>query len=161
MGPRDLTGQDEMTVTAWHTPGKELKIDLAWPKMTPAASDLEFGVTITPDRKVVTKFGWEMAGVKKVYLDVVGNNPWMGDYKLSRQGEFEEVSGSVYKIKWTGHGETTNGFLRRISPVETNVVASVNVRSMKVDAIVRKSLAGNEYGFTLTNDKFKLLAGHQ
>merc|ERR1712117_65705 len=179
--PRDLTGQDEMTVTAWHTPGKELKIesnppevqsmkatsagptkkfefngkevatvdfdssskkashtmhlpsgkdltiDLAWPKMTPAASDLEFGVTITPDRKVVTKFGWEMAGVKKVYLDVAGNNPWMGDYKLSRQGELEEVSGSVYKIKWTGHGETTKGFLRRVSPVETNVVASVNV----------------------------------
>merc|ERR1712045_1017867 len=126
---RDITGQDEMIVSAWHTPGKELKIEtnlpevqsmkvtsagptkkfefngkevatvdfdssskkashtmhLAWPKMTPAASDLEFGVTITPDRKVVTKFGWEMAGVKKVYLDVVGNNPWMGDYKLSRQ----------------------------------------------------------------------------
>merc|ERR1712203_716929 len=147
MGPRDLTGQDEMTVTAWHTPGKELKIDLAWPKMTPAASDLEFGVTITPDRKVVTKFGWEMAGVKRVYLDVVGNNPWIGDYKLSRQGEFEEVSGSVYKIKWTGHGETTNGFLGRISPVETNVVASVNVRNMKVDAIVRKTLAGNEFTY--------------
>merc|ERR1711978_329198 len=107
---RDITGQDEMIVSAWHTPGKELKIetnlpevqsmkvtsagptkkfefngkevatvdfdssskkashtmhlpsgkdltiDLAWPKMTPAASDLEFGVTITPDRKVVTKF---------------------------------------------------------------------------------------------------------
>merc|ERR1719447_2462701 len=103
---RDITGQDEMIVSAWHTPGKELKIetnlpevqsmkvtsagptkkssptmhlpsgkdltiDLAWPKMTPAASDPEFGVTITPDRKVVTKFGWEMAGVKKVYLDVV------------------------------------------------------------------------------------------
>merc|ERR1711872_70260 len=210
---RDITGQDEMIVSAWHTPGKELKIetnlpevksmkitsagptkkfefngkevatvdfdssskkashtmhlpsgkdltiDLAWPKMTPAASDLEFGVTITPDRKVVTKFGWEMAGVKKVYLDVVGNNPWMGDYKLSRQGEFEEVSGSVYKIKWTGHGETTKGFLRRVSPVETNVVASVNVRNMKVDAIVWKSFAGQKYGFTLTNDKFTLLAG--
>merc|ERR1712073_149998 len=119
-------------------------IDLAWPKMTPAASDLEFGVTITPDRKVVTKFGWEMAGVKKVYLDVVGNNPWIGDYKLSRQGEFEPVSPSVYKMKWTGHGETTNGFLRRISPV---------------DAIVWKSFAGKKYGFTLTNDKFLLLAG--
>merc|ERR1712051_688217 len=110
--PRDVVGQDEMTVSAWHTPGKELKfetnlpefrtmkitsagptktfwfngeekatvffdssskkashsmhlpngknltIDLAWPKMTADASDLEFGVTITPDRKVVTKFGW-------------------------------------------------------------------------------------------------------
>merc|ERR1711884_679717 len=210
---RDITGQDEMIVSAWHTPGKELKIetnlaeiqsmkvtsagptkkfefngkevatvdfdssskkashtmhlpsgkdltiDLAWPKMTPAASDLEFGVTITPDRKVVTKFGWEMAEVKKVYLDVVGNNPWMGDYKLSRQGEFEEVSPRVYKMKWTGHGETTNGFLRRISPVETNVVTSFNMINMKVDAIVWKSFAGKKYGFTLTNDKFLLLAG--
>merc|ERR1712241_397561 len=111
-----------------HLPsGKDLTIDLAWPKMTPAASDLEFGVTITPDRKVVTKFGWEMAGVKKVYLDVVGNNPWIGDYKLSRQGEFEQVSPRVYK--------------------------------MKVDAIVWKSFAGKKYGFTLTNDKFLLLAG--
>merc|ERR1712110_1085419 len=210
---RDVTGQDELTVSAWHTPGKELKIetnlpefrtmkvtsagpaktfwfngeekatvnfdtssktashtmhlpsgkdltiDLAWPKMTADASDLEFGVTITPDRKVVTKFGWEWAGVKKVYLDVVGNNPWIGDYKLSRKGEFEEVSGSLYKIKWTGHGETTKGFLRRVSPVETNVVTSINMRNLKVDAIVWKSFAGKKYGFTLTNDKFLLLAG--
>jgi len=210
---REILGQDEVTVSAWHTPGKELKfetnlpevrtmkvtsagptktfyfngeekatvdfdssskkashtmhlpsgkdltIDLAWPKMTADASDLEFGVTITPDRKVVTKFGWEWAGVKKVYLDVVGNNPWIGDYKLSRQGEFEEVSGSLYKIKWTGHGETTKGFLRRVSPVETNVVASVNTRNLKVDAIVWKSFAGQKYGFTLNNDKFQLLAG--
>merc|ERR1712203_411176 len=211
---RDFVGQDELTVSAWHTPGKELKfetnlpefqtmkvtsagptktfwfngeekatvdfassskkashtmhlpsgkdltIDLAWPKMTPAASDLEFGVTITPDRKVVTKFGWEMAGVKEVYLDVVGNNPWIGDYKLSRQGEFEEISGSLYKIKWTGHGETTKGFLRRVSPVETNVVASLNTRNLKVDAIVWKSFAGKKYGFTMNNDKFTLLAGN-
>merc|ERR1712241_1007034 len=210
---RDVTGQDELTVSAWHAPGKELKIetnlpefrtmkvtsagpaktfwfngeekatvnfdtssktashtmhlpsgkdltiDLAWPKMTADASDLEFGVTITPDRKVVTKFGWEWAGVKKVHLDVVGNNPWIGDYKLSRQGEFEEVSGSLYKMKWTGHGETTKGFLRRISPVETNVVTSINMRTLKVDAIVWKSFAGKKYGFTLTNDKFLLLAG--
>merc|ERR1711910_231909 len=156
----DFDSSSKKASHTMHLPsGKDLTIDLAWPKMTPAASDLEFGVTITPDRKVVTKFGWEMAGVKKVYLDVVGNNPWMGDYKLSRQGEFEEVSGSVYKIKWTGHGETTKGFLRRVSPVETNVVASVNVRNMKVDAFVLKSFAGQKYGFTLTNDKFTLLAG--
>merc|ERR1711922_75190 len=148
----DFDSSSKKASHTMHLPsGKDLTIDLAWPKMTPAASDLEFGVTITPDRKVVTKFGWEMAGVKKVYLDVVGNNPWIGDYKLSRQGEFEEVSGSVYKIKWTGHGETTKGFLRRVSPVETNVVASVNVRNMNVDAIVWKSFAGKKYGFTLSN----------
>merc|ERR1712203_1017364 len=70
---------DTSSKTASHTmhlpSGKDLTIDLAWPKMTADASDLEFGVTITPDRKVVTKFGWEWAGVNKVYLDVVGSNP--------------------------------------------------------------------------------------
>merc|ERR1712112_205144 len=136
---RDFVGQDELTVSAWHTPGKELKFETNLPefrtmKITSAGPTKTFwfngeekatvdfdssskkashtmhlpsgkDLTIAPDRKVVTKFGWEWAGVKKVYLDVVGNNPWMGDYKLSRQGEFEEVSGSLYKIKWTGHGE--------------------------------------------------------
>merc|ERR1719342_1491484 len=140
----DFDSSSKKASHTMHLPsGKDLTIDLAWPKMTADASDLEFGVTITPDRKVVTKFGWEWAGVKKVYLDVVGNNPWIGDYKLSRQGEFEEVS----------------GFLRRVSPVETNVVASVNTRNLKVDAIVWKSFAGQKYGFTLNNDKFQLLAG--
>merc|ERR1712050_350557 len=156
----DFDSSSKKASHTMHLPsGKDLTIDLAWPKMTADASDLEFGVTITPNRKVVTKFGWEWAGVKKVYLDVVGNNPWIGDYKLSRKGEFEEVSGSLYKMKWTGHGETTKGFLRRVSPVETNVVASVNTRNLKVDAIVWKSFAGQKYGFTLNNDKFMLLAG--
>merc|ERR1711918_315134 len=59
---------DTSSKTASHTmhlpSGKDLTIDLAWPKMTADASDLEFGVTITPDRKVVTKFGWEWAGAE-------------------------------------------------------------------------------------------------
>merc|ERR1712008_549112 len=117
---RDVIGQDELSVTAKHTPGAELMIEtnlsevqsvkvttvgvtrkfelngnelatidfdastktvsLAWPKMTPKASDLEFGVIITPDRQVTTKFGWAMGGKNTVYVDVVGNNPWIGDY---------------------------------------------------------------------------------
>merc|ERR1712107_947441 len=72
----DFDSSSKKASHTMHLPsGKDLTIDLAWPKMTPAASDLEFGVTITPDRKVVTKFGWEMAGVKKVYLDVVVTTP--------------------------------------------------------------------------------------
>merc|ERR1711963_237071 len=31
--PRDLTGQDEMIVSAWHTPGKELKIETNLPEV--------------------------------------------------------------------------------------------------------------------------------
>merc|ERR1712008_55571 len=46
-----------------------------------------------------------------VYVDVVGNNPWIGDYKLSRKGEFEQVNSNNFKVSWTGHGETSKGFL--------------------------------------------------
>merc|ERR1712013_879488 len=73
----------------------------------------------------------EMRGVFPVVFDyVVKYNikdamEHQGKAKMKFDGEFEEVSGSVYKIKWTGHGETTKGFLRRVSPVETNMVASV------------------------------------
>merc|ERR1711928_152064 len=93
-------------------------------KMTVFFDKINKSILFVPKMKMDTTLAID--GEK---ISVVGNNPWMGDYKLSRQGEFEEVSGSVYKIKWTGHGETTKGFLRRVSPVETNVVASVNVRN--------------------------------
>merc|ERR1712209_353063 len=74
---------------------------------------MKMDTTLTLDGEKISEFVFDNTQAKKVYLDVVGNNPWIGDYKLSRQGEFEPVSPSVYKIKWTGHGETTNGFLRR------------------------------------------------
>merc|ERR1711956_171947 len=52
---------DASTKTAIHTMqlprGKTLTVSLAWPKMTPKASDLEFGVII-----IITKFGWAMGG---------------------------------------------------------------------------------------------------
>jgi len=154
---------DSSAKTASHTmqlpSGKTLTVNLAWPKMTPQASDLEFGVIITPDRQVTTKFGWKMGGKNSVYMDVVGNNPWIGDYKLSRKGEFEQVNRNNFKVSWTGHGETSKGFLRSFSPVETHIVAAVNTNNLKVDANVWKSFAGMKYGFTMNNDKFELLSG--
>ena len=47
----------------WCDDGKEgaPAIDLTWLKRTTDAPDLGVGVTITPDRKVVTMFGWEGA----------------------------------------------------------------------------------------------------
>merc|ERR1711926_31755 len=80
---RDLTGQDEMIVSAWHTPGKELKIETNLPEVQ------SMKVTSAGPTKKFEFNGKEVATVdfdsssKKVYLDVVGNSPWMGDYKLS------------------------------------------------------------------------------
>merc|ERR1711981_1065535 len=159
---RDVTGQDELTVSAWHTPGKELKIETNLPefktmKVTSAGPAKTFW--FNGEEKATVNFDTSSKTASHTMHLPSGKDPWIGDYKLSRKGEFEEVSGSLYKIKWTGHGETTKGFLRRVSPVETNVVASLNTRNLKVDAIVWKSFAGKKYGFTMNNDKFTLLAG--
>merc|ERR1711930_40650 len=159
---RDFVGQDELTVSAWHTPGKELKFETNLPefrtmKVTSAGPAKTFW--FNGEEKATVNFDTSSKTASHTMHLPSGNNPWIGDYKLSRKGEFEEVSGSLYKIKWTGHGETTKGFLRRVSPVETNVVASLNTRNLKVDAIVWKSFAGKKYGFTMNNDKFTLLAG--
>merc|ERR1712039_9339 len=155
--PRDLTGQDEMTVTAWHTPGKELKIESNLPefqsmKITSAGATKKFEFT----GKEVATVDFDSSSKKASHTMHL---PSGKDLTIDLAWPKMTPAASVYKIKWTGHGETTKGFLRRVSPVETNVVASVNVRNMKVDAIVWKSFAGQKYGFTLTNDKFTLLAG--
>jgi hypothetical protein len=143
-----------------HLPnGKDVIVSVAWPKITADASDLVFGVTITPDRKVVAKLGWANGKENKVYLDIVGNNPWMGDYKLSRKGEFEAISSSQYKMKWVGHTEVAKGGFHMFSPIETHMVGSVNTDTHRVDANMWKVVRGKKWGFTMANDKFHLLTG--
>merc|ERR1712039_23154 len=154
---RDITGQDEMIVSAWHTPGKELKIETNLPevqsmKVTSAGPTKKFEF----NGKEVATVDFDSSSKKASHTMHL---PSGKDLTIDLAWPKMTPAASVYKIKWTGHGETTKGFLRRVSPVETNVVASVNVRNMKVDAIVWKSFAGQKYGFTLTNDKFTLLAG--
>jgi hypothetical protein len=210
---QSIFGQEEITMNAWHTAGKELKVEtnlpalkamkitntgitkkfelngkeltqvdydsaakkashtvhlpngkdvivsVAWPKITADASDLEFGVTITPDRKVVAKFGWAFTAINKVYLDIVGNNPWMGDYKLSRKGEFQAISPSQYKWTWLGHSEVARGGFHMLSPIETHMVGSVDIAAKRVDANMWKVVRGKKWGFTMANDKFFLLTG--
>merc|ERR1712079_645125 len=164
---RDVTGQDELTVSAWHTPGKELKIETNLPEfrtMKVTSSGPAKTFWFNGEEKATVNFDtssktashtMHLPSGKDLTIDLA----WPKMTADASDLEFEEVSGSLYKIKWTGHGETTKGFLRRVSPVETNVVASLNTRNLKVDAIVWKSFAGKKYGFTMNNDKFTLLAG--
>merc|ERR1712156_721344 len=53
-------------------------------------------ISVESDRKTKLHVLFNFQEDNKWELKVVGNNPWIGDYKLSRQGEFEPVSPSVY-----------------------------------------------------------------
>ena len=95
----------------------------------------------------------------KTYIDIAGKNPSLGDYKLTRNIDYKYISRqATYKIKMTGHAEATKG-LTAFSPMETNVLASINTITHHVDAIVKETIAGKTYGFTMTNEKFMLLTG--
>merc|ERR1712088_661205 len=126
---RDVIGQDELSVTAKHTPGAELMIEtnlseMQSVKVTTVGATRKFELngnelaTIDFDSSAKTaSHTMQLPGGKNsVYMDVVGNNPWIGDYKLSRKGEFEQVNRNNFKVSWTGHGETSKGFLRSFSP---------------------------------------------
>jgi len=215
--PRDIFGQDTLTISAVHIPGTELMIEtnlpnvksikisgtgttkkfelngnelatvdfdptskmasttvqlptgqdmtlsITWPKLTAADSDLVFSASITPNRELTTKFGWKMAAnwaMLKTYIDIAGKNPSLGDYKLTRNIDYKYIAKqATYKIKVTGHVEATKGLVA-FSPMETNVLASINTNTHHVDAIVKETIAGKTYGFTMTNEKFMLLTGN-
>merc|ERR1712116_45921 len=150
---RDITGQDEMIVSAWHTPGKELKIETNLPevqsmKITSAGPTKKFEF----NGKEVATVDFDSSSKKASHTMHLPSGK-----DLTIDLAWPKMTPAASDLEF---GVTiTKGFLRRVSPVETNVVASVNVRNMKVDAIVWKSFAGQKYGFTLTNDKFTLLAG--
>merc|ERR1712105_127433 len=126
--------------------------------------DLEFAVEVTPNRKLEGKVGWECLDRYdniKVYLDIKGSNPHIGDYMIQRNGEYERIASVpyMYKLTWTGKAEFAEGPLATFSPIDTNMVASVNLANLHVDANIVKSFGGKRWGFTLANDKFTLISG--
>merc|ERR1712107_135105 len=129
---RDITGQDEMIASAWHTPGKELKIETNLPEVQ------SMKVTSAGPTK---KFEFNGKEVATVAFD-------SSSKKASHTMHLPSGKDLTIDLAWP-----------KMTPAASDLEFGVTIRNMKVDAIVWKSFAGQKYGFTLTNDKFTLLAG--
>merc|ERR1711955_160389 len=105
-------------------------------------TDLEFSVEITPQRKMEGKVGWDCQNKKVIYFDIKGINPYIGDYMIQRNGEYEKISDTEYKLTWTGKAEYAKGPLAMYSPIDTNIMTSINTANLHVDANVVKSFDG-------------------
>merc|ERR1711955_115191 len=110
----------------WYQPTSEhVTVSLSWPKLELDTTDLEFNVEITPQRKLEGKMGWECPSnqdKKVIYFDIKGNNPYIGDYMIQRNGEYEKISETEYKLTWTGKAEYAKGPLAMYSPIDTNIM---------------------------------------
>ena len=155
-------GSHSISQTVMLPTGEHVTVSLSWPKLELDSTELEFTVEITPHMRLEGKVGWECPSnqdKKVIYFDIKGNNPYIGDFMIQRNGEYEKISDTEYKLTWTGKAGFANGPLVTFSPIDTNLVVSVNTANLHVDANVTKSFGGKMWGFTLANDKFALISG--
>jgi len=153
-------GSHSISQTVVLPTGEHVTVSLSWPRLEMDTTDLEFTVELTPHRKLEGKLGWEFSSNhdnNMVYFDIKGSNPYIGDYIIQRNGHYEKISGTEYKLTWTGKAEFAKGPLAMYSPIDTNIVTSVNTANLHVDANVVKSFGGRRWGFTLMNGKFTLI----
>ena len=105
---------------------EKLTLSLAWPRLTAPGSDIVLDVVITPNRKVNMKLGFDRQpgegfGFLKFYMDAIGANPSIGDYKFSRNLASGESKGRRYDLKWTGQDKVSKGPLAAFSPMDNDV----------------------------------------
>jgi len=153
-------GSHSISQTVMLPTGEHVTVSLSWPKLELDTTDLEFNVEITPHRKLEGKMGWECPSnqdKKVIYFDIKGNNPYIGEYMIQRNGEYEKISETEYKLTWTGKAEYAKGPLAMYSPIDTNIMTSINTANLHVDANVVKSFGGRSWGFTLMDGQFTMI----
>jgi len=117
-------------------------------------------------------YGHSMFEPQSIGLDVGGNLPSLGEFKISREAQFQVFGEperiSTYKIQWSGHDEISEGGLAAFSPMDTMVVVDINdtdgdstiesfLKSSSIQAY--KSFGGKRWGVNLSKDNIRIITG--
>merc|ERR1712062_843351 len=145
----------------------------------PTERKLVFNMTRGQDRVDVVMsgidnfiYGHSMFEPQSIGLDVSGNLPSVGEFKISREalfqvfGEPERIS--THKIQWSGRDEISEGDFAAFSPMDTMVVVDINdtegdstlesyLKSSSIQAY--KSFGGKRWGVNLSKDNIRIITG--
>jgi hypothetical protein len=146
---------------------------------SPTARNLVFNMTKGPNRVDVVMsgldnfiYGHSMFEPQSIGLNVGGNLPSLGEFKISREAQFQVFGEperiSTYKIQWSGHDEISEGGLAAFSPMDTMVVVEINdtdgdstlesfLKSSSIQAY--KSFGGKRWGVNLSKDNIRIITG--
>merc|ERR1711934_958974 len=152
---------------------------------SPTARNLVFNMTKGQNRVDVVMsgldnfiYGHSMFEPQSIGLDVGGNLPSLGEFKISREAQFQVFGEpgrgrgleriSTYKIQWSGHDEISEGDLAAFSPMDTMVVVAINdtdgdstiesfLKSSNIQAY--KSFGGKRWGVNLSKDNVRIITG--
>ena len=125
---------------------------------------LEAGVELgsKADRRIVTRLGWihdRSQAKKKVMISLEGTHPMIGEYRISRDGDYQMTAPSEHKLIWRGISRFSSGKLATLSPIETDMEMTMDTVTPRLEARIEKVFAGRRIGLVLINGSISLISG--
>jgi len=80
----------------------------------------------------------------KISLKARGNNPWLGDYSLSREINWM-VENRIVEVDWSGLAQFENGWLASLSPIETSFQFKILLVKKDLIGKFMKKIDGKEF----------------
>merc|ERR1712002_116326 len=156
--------QRVLTVIIHRLNGEQLGIKLHLINLEMDRMNIEVGVEIgsRAERQIVARLGWQCdqsQGQKKPMISLEGTHPMVGEYRISREGDYQIISPSEYKLSWKGVSRFMSGKLATLSPIETDMEMTMNTVTPRMEAKIEKIFAGRKIGLALINGQIVLISG--
>ena len=87
-----------------------------------------------------------------------GENPMMGQFEFMRNGNWR-VDADTIDAQWNGKTNFAKGPLAIFSPIATTSTVNYNFASMVLNANIGKTVAGQKWGLTVSENKINLISG--
>merc|ERR1719222_462752 len=127
--------------------GEHLTTTVEWTADTLKKNQATVTVEITPNRKFKGIFGWDFQTMTmgNFNIDVKGENPWVGDYAIDRQVNWN-LSRPEYMFNWVGKSVFKTGPFFSFSPINFKLPAVVVEVDLGVDGGEGEEGTGLEHG---------------
>jgi len=160
--------QRALTVIIHRLNGEQLGIKLHLISLEMDRMNIEFGLEAgvelgsRAERRIVARVDWQRdqsQGQKKLMISLEGTHPMVGEYRISREGDYQIISPSEYKLSWKGVSRFMSGKLATLSPIETDMEMTMNTVTPRMEAKIEKIFAGRKIGLALINGQIVLISG--
>jgi hypothetical protein len=140
--------------------GEHLTTTVEWTKDTMKTNKAIVTVKVTPDRLFKGTFEWDFQTMTmgNLMFDLRGKNPWIGDYKVKRNVNWN-MAPPQFIFNWVGRSEFTTGPLSPISPIDSKFMVDFDTRRMHLNADLLEIVGGKKFGVKVARNRFTLLTG--
>merc|ERR1739844_154228 len=139
--------------------GEQVTISLDW--TTWNAKNNKVNVHIeTPTRKFNINTNYDITNVKsgRMMVRFHGENPMMGQFEFMRNGNWR-VDADTIDAQWNGKTNFAKGPLAIFSPIDTTSTVNYNFATLVLNANIGKTVAGQKWGLTVSENKINLISG--